>query len=183
MIAHNGSGFDSYVVLDNSPKWRSVVKFFRKGGGIISLKNFNGYVVENKKILQYVLFGCGKIHIKVSLKKSVSYKLQSSLLKQEKEDDELYEDTWEARENEWLSYVKKDVLSPVFCYARCILGMEDITGFSMKNSITLPSLENKYFKKLWEENDEPIHTHTDPFMRNFVRLSIKGGRCNVFNQH
>ena len=53
----------------------------------------------------------------------------------------------------------------------------------MKNSLTLPSLANKYFKSLRDENDEPIYTYTDPFMRNFVRKAIKGGRCNAFNQH
>ena len=35
-------------------------------------------------------------------KKGESFKLQNSLLKKELEDDEFYEDTWEARENEWL---------------------------------------------------------------------------------
>ena len=33
-----------------------------------------------------------------------------------------------------------------------------------------------------DENDEAIYTYTDPFMRNFVRKSIKGGRCIAFNQ-
>ena len=52
----------------------------------------------------------------------------------------------------------------------------------MKNSLTLPSLANKYFNSLKDENDEPVCTYTDPFMRNFVRKAIKGGRCNAFNQ-
>ena len=34
-----------------------------------------------------------------------------------------------------------------------------------------------------DENDEPIYTYTDPFMRNFVRKAIKGGRCNAFSQY
>ena len=51
--------------------------------------------------------------------------------------------------------------------------MEELTGFGMKNSITLPSLANKYFNSLWDENDEPIYTYTDPFMRSFVRKAIK----------
>ena len=63
------------------------------------------------------------------------------------------------------------------------MGMEELTEFGMKNSLTLPSLANKYFNSLRDENDEPIQTYTDPFMRNFVRESIKGGRCNAFNQH
>ena len=99
------------------------------------------------------------------------------------EHDEIYEDTWEARENEWLPYVKNDVLSTAFCYAGYTMGMEDLTEFGMKNSLTLPSLANKYFNSLRDENDEPIYTYTDPFMRNFVRKSIKGGRRNAFNQH
>ena len=61
--------------------------------------------------------------------------------------------------------------------------MEQLTGFGMKNSLTLPSLANKYFNSFRDENDEPIYIHTDPFMRNFIRKAIKGGRCNAFNQH
>ena len=123
------------------------------------------------------------ILIKVLRKIGESYKLPESLLKKELEHDEIYEDTWETREHEWLPYVKNDVLSTAFCYARYTMGMEELTNFGMKNSLTLPSLANKYFNSLRDENDEPIYTYTDPFMRNFVRKSIKGCRCNAFNQH
>ena len=112
-----------------------------------------------------------------------SYKLKESLLKKELEHDEIYEDTWEEKENEWLPYVKSDVISTAFCYARYTMGMEEKTGFDMKNSSTLPSLANKHFNSLRNENDEPIYTHTDPFMRKFVRKAIKGGRCNAFIQY
>ena len=112
-----------------------------------------------------------------------SHKLQESLVKKELEHDEIYEDTWEAEENEWLPYVKNDVLSTAFCYARYTMGTEELTRFGMKNSLTLPSLANKYFNSSRDENDEPIYTYTDPFMRNFVRKAFKGGRCNAFNQH
>ena len=43
------------------------------------------------------------------------YTLQSCLLKQELEQDEIFEGTWESREEEWLPYVKNDVLSTAFC--------------------------------------------------------------------
>ena len=56
------------------------------------------------------------------------------------EHNESYEDTWEARENVWLLYVKNDVLLTAFCYARYTMGMEELNGFGMKNSSTLPSL-------------------------------------------
>ena len=61
--------------------------------------------------------------------------------------------------------------------------MEELTGFGMKNSLTLPSLANKYFNSLRDESDEPIYTYNDEFMRHFVRKSIKGGRCSALNQY
>ena len=51
LISHNGSGFDSYVVLNNLPKWPSIVKLIKNGAGIVSLKTFNGYVDPVKKFL------------------------------------------------------------------------------------------------------------------------------------
>ena len=51
LIAHNGSGFDIYVVLNNLPQWRSVVKLIKNGAGIISLKIFNGYVALLKRFI------------------------------------------------------------------------------------------------------------------------------------
>ena len=61
--------------------------------------------------------------------------------------------------------------------------MKELKIFGMKNALTLPSLANNIFNSLRDENDEPIFTYTDPFMRNFVRKAFKGGRCNAFNQH
>ena len=69
LIAHNGSGFDSCVVLNNLPRVRSVVKLVKNGAGIISFKLFNGYVDQNKKIPHSVHFRCGRIHFNKSLKK------------------------------------------------------------------------------------------------------------------
>ena len=54
------------------------------------------------------------------------------------ERDEIHEDTWEEKENEWLPYVKNDVLSTDFFYARYTMGMEELTNFRMKNSLILP---------------------------------------------
>ena len=61
--------------------------------------------------------------------------------------------------------------------------MEALTGFGMKNCLTLPSLANKNFNSLRDESDEPIYTYNDEFMRHFVRKSIKGGRCSALNQY
>ena len=60
--------------------------------------------------------------------------------------------------------------------------MEELTGFGMKNSLTLPSLPNKFLNSLIGENDEPLYTYNDEFMAHFIRQSIKGGRCSALNQ-
>ena len=107
LLAHRGSGFDfSNVVLNNLPQWRTVVSLIKNGAGIVSLKIFNDYVDPFKKIPQYVHFRCGLIHINDSLENiGKSYKLQESLLKQELEPHEIYEDNKEEKENEWLPYL------------------------------------------------------------------------------
>ena len=82
MVAHNGSGFDSCVVLSNLPQWRSVINSNKNGATNISPKIFNGYFhYENRKNPQNVNFRCGRVHNINSLKKiGISYKFQRSLL-------------------------------------------------------------------------------------------------------
>ena len=115
-------------------------------------------------------FKSRRVHINKSLKKiGVNHKLQPSLRKEELEDDEIYEDFWEEKENDWLSCLKNDVLSTASSYARYSKCMEKITGFGMKNSKILPSLANGYFNSLRDERDAPIHTYNEEYMRYFVR--------------
>ena len=115
--------------------------------GIVSPKLFNGNVDEKKEIPQHFFFRCGKVFNISSVRKiGVSCKLQPLLLKQQMEQYENFEDTWEARENEWSPYVKDDVLSTAFCYARYTMVTEELTNFGIKNSLTLQSLANKFFK-------------------------------------
>ena len=47
MHAHNGSGFDSWIILNNLPCDKHIVKIIKNGKGIISLKIFNGYIEKN----------------------------------------------------------------------------------------------------------------------------------------
>ena len=51
-------------------------------------------------------------------------------------------------EKKWLPYVKNDVLSTAFCYGKYTMGMEELTGFGMKNSLPSQSLANNYFFSL-----------------------------------
>ena len=83
----------------------------------------------------------------------------------------------------WLPYVKNDVLCTAYSYARYIKAMEEITGFSMKDCLSLHGLGWKYFNSLRTEEDEPIYTYNDKYMRWFIRQSIKGGRVCAFNQY
>ena len=119
------------------PQWKTVVSLIKNGLGIVSHKIFNGYVNQNKKIPQNVHFGCGLLHIKDALKIEKSYNLQSCLLRQELEHDEISEDKWEGEKNEWLPFLKNNVFSIFFSYARYAKGMEKLTRFGMKNSLVL----------------------------------------------
>ena len=96
---------------------------------------------------------------------------------------EISENTWESRANKLIPYVKNDVLSTAFSYDRYKLGIEKLTIFGMKNSLILSSLANEFLNSSREESDEAIYVYTDPFMRNFLRNSIKCGRYNAFSQH
>ena len=59
--------------------------------------------------------------------------------------------------------------------------MEDVTEFSLKDFLSAPGLGWKKFNSMLDENDEPIYTYNDKYMRYFVRQSFQGGRvcsCN-----
>ena len=61
--------------------------------------------------------------------------------------------------------------------------MEEISGFSRKDTLSAPGLEWKNFNSLRTREDEPISTYNDKNMRRFVRQSIKGGRVCSFSQY
>ena len=88
----------------------------------------------------------------------------------------------EIKKDEWLPYVKNDVLCTAYSYARYCGAMQKITGFSMKVCLSLPGLVWKYFNSLRTEEDEPIYTYNDNCMGWFVRQSIKAGRVCAFIQ-
>ena len=142
------------------------------------LKDSTTIWIKTKNNYQYLYFRCEKVYIKKSLKKiGISCKLQPSLLKQKIDHDEIYEETWEDEEIERLPYLKNDLSSAAVSYVSYSKGMEELTGFGMKNSITLLSLADKFLNSLRDKSDEPIYTYDDENMRTFVRHSIKGSRC------
>ena len=54
------------------------------------------------------------------------------------DDDEVFEDNRQ-KKNEWLEYVKNNVLPTAYSYARDSKSMENFIGFGIKNVLTLPS--------------------------------------------
>ena len=159
--------------------------FIKNGKGTISLKIFNGYIRKNKKqIPQYLIFRCGVTHLNYSLLKlGKAFRLPKALLKTEMNHDDIDENIWREKKDEWLPYVKNDVLCTAYCYARICKSMEETTGFSMKDCLSVPDLGWKYFNSLRTEEDEPIYTYNDKHLRWFVRQSIKGGRVCAVNQY
>ena len=60
--------------------------------------------------------------------------------------------------------------------------MEEITGFPMKDYLSLTGLGWKILNSFGTGEDEPIYTYNDKYMRWFVRQSIKGRRESAFEQ-
>ena len=71
MHAHNGSSFDTWIILNNLPCDKHIVgDIIKNGKGIVEMKIFNGLIFKNnKKIPQNFHFRCGMTHLYYSLKK------------------------------------------------------------------------------------------------------------------
>ena len=65
MHAHNGSGFDTWIVSNNLPCDKRIIDIIKNGKGIIELKVFNGLIEKKnvKQIPQYLHFRCGMTHL------------------------------------------------------------------------------------------------------------------------
>ena len=185
--AHNGSGFDTWIVLYNLPCDKRIVNIIKNGKGLIELKVFNGYIkskTSRKQIPQYLHFRCGMTHLNYSLKKlGKTFNLQKELLKTETNHDEVDGNKNKNKIDEWLPYVKNNVLCTVFSYARYIKAMQEKTGFPLKDCLSLPGLGLKYFNSLRTEEDEPIYTYNDKHMKWFVRKTAYECRVCAFNQY
>ena len=96
-------------------------------------------------------------HLSFSFKKlGKTFKLQKKLLKTEMNHDEVDGKNYKDKRDEWLDYVKNDVLCTDFSYALNSKAMEEITGFGMKHYLSLPGLGRKHFNSLGTEGVEPI---------------------------
>ena len=142
MHAHNGSGFDTWIILNNLRCDKLISNIIKNGKGINKLKVFNGLIYKNnKQIPQYLIFRCGMTHLNYSLKKlGKTFKLPKELLKTEINHDDIDGGNYKDKKDIWLPYVQNDVLCTAYSYARYIKAMKEITGFSMKECLSLPGL-------------------------------------------
>ena len=68
--AHYGSGFDTWIIINNPLCDKHIVDIVKNGKGNIEPKIFNGLIHKNmKQIPQYFHFRCGLTHLNYSLKK------------------------------------------------------------------------------------------------------------------
>ena len=63
-------------------------------------------------------------------------------LKEEVDHEDVFGDSWEDLKDERLSYLKIDVLSLAFLYARYAMNMSKITRFGMEDFLSLSSLKS-----------------------------------------
>ena len=103
MHAHNGSGFDTWIVLNNLPYDKHIIEINKNGKGIIELKTFNGLIYKNiKQFPQNLHFRCGMTHLNYSSKKlGKKFKLPKELLKTEMNHDEINGDNYKDKKDQY----------------------------------------------------------------------------------
>ena len=180
LIAHNSSGFDSWVVLTSLVKEITGLKIIRTARGVISLAFRCGFkIVNTVEVPQYVKFTCSKSHIKGSLEKiGKEYGLQPELLKGEIEHSVINKNNFAELRHVWEPYLNLDVLCLAYIYARLSMEMQKMSGFGIKDCLTEASLGWKCFGKY--NKDREFYNFNNKYVRDFIRKSIKGGRVCAF---
>ena len=173
LVAHNSSGFDSWVVLNSLVKDITELKIIKTATGLISLSFRCGFKIVNTcEVPQYIKFTCTKSHIKGSLNKiGEQYGLQPELLKGEIEHSVINKNNFVELRHIWEPYLISDVLCLAFIYARHSMEMQKMTGFGIKDCLTEASLGWKFFGKY--NKDREFYTFNDKYVRSFIRESIK----------
>ena len=183
LVAHNSSGFDSWVVLNSLIKDITDLKIIKTARGLISLSFRCGVKIVNTcEVPQYVKFTCTKSHIKGSLEKiGKEYGLQPELLKGEMDHSLINKNNFAELRHIWEPYLISDVLCLAFIYARHSMEMQKMTGFGIKDCLTEASLGWKCFGTY--NKDGEFYTFNNKYVRDFIRKSIKGGRVGAFNRY
>ena len=175
LVAHNSSGFDSWVVLNSLVKEITDLKIIKTARGLISLSFRCGVkIVNTVEVPQYVKFTCSKSHIKGSLEKiGKEYGLQPELLKGEIEHSIINKNNFAELRHIWEPFLVSDVLCLAFIYARHSMEMQKTSGFGMKDCLTEASLGWKCFGTY--NKDREFYTFNDKYVRDFFSQKFK--RC------
>ena len=183
LVAHNSSGFDSWVVLNSLIKEITDLKIIKTARGLISLSfRCRVEIVKTCEVPQYVKFICTKSHIKGSLEKiGKEYGLQPELLKGEIEHSVINKNKFAELRHIWGPYLKLDVLCLAFIYARHSMEMQKMSGFGIKDCLTEASLGWKCFGTY--NKDREFYTFNNKYVSDFIRKSIKRGRVGAFNRY
>ncbi|ESP01329.1 hypothetical protein LOTGIDRAFT_157508 [Lottia gigantea] len=113
-------------------------------------------------------------------------------------------DNWEPLRHEWEPYAKRDTVCLGACLIKYNQAMKEVVFQNISNNLTAPlSLKGWYclyhydkemVEEEWyestrmvpkhteKENVEKVYSHTHPFIRYFIRRSIKGGRVSANRQ-
>jgi hypothetical protein len=216
LIAHNGSGFDNWLLMTEENIEERIVGFiceeFRAAGfiphkilkttqGIIDITITNKYTsLQNQELFkrqfaekkgikdvskitgdfyQKITFRCSMQHLRQSLKKlGESFKIPKNLRKLELDHDGITLKNYAEKQEECQPYLKKDLISHGCVILKYSKIMMDLVGQNMSSCITSSSLTLKgWYNHYMNENPEnKIHTHTDKYIRWFIRKSVFGGR-------
>ncbi|ESP02830.1 hypothetical protein LOTGIDRAFT_156779 [Lottia gigantea] len=162
-------------------------------------------IIGNSNYLQNINFICSYQHEKSSLAAWVNLSnLPMNLRKITDNNIAKYtEDNWESLRHEWEPYATRDTLCLGACLIKYNKVMKEVVLQNISNNLTAPSLSLKgwyylyhYHKEMVEEewyetttkmvpkhtekeNIEKVYSHTFPFIRYFIRQSIKGGRVSA----
>ena len=170
LVAHNSSGFDSWVVLNSLVKEITDLKIIKTTRGLILLSLRCGVkIVNTVEVPQYVKFTCSKSHIKGSLEKiGREYGLQPELLKADVEHSVINKNNFADLKHIWEPYLKLDVLCLAFIHARHSMEMQKMSGFGIIDCLTEASLGWNCFGTYNKDND--FYTFNDKYVRDFIRI-------------
>ncbi|ESO93412.1 hypothetical protein LOTGIDRAFT_161983 [Lottia gigantea] len=161
-------------------------------------------IMRNSNYLQNISFTCSFKHHSTSLATwGNSSNLPMNLRKiADINIAKFTKETWESLRPEWETYAKRDTLCLGACLIKYNQAMKKTVFQNVSHNLTSPSLSLKgwyylyhYNKEIVEEewyettrmvpkhtqkeNVQKVYSHTHPFIRYFIRQSIKGGRVSA----
>ena len=137
LLAHNGSGFDSWVVLNSLDKETKDLEEKKNCARRLISLSFRCSVKINKtvEVPQNVKFTCTRLHISVSLKRiGREYGWQPEFSNGEISHSENTKYEYNELRHIWEPYLQSDVLYLAIVFARQTLEMQKMTKQRVKES-------------------------------------------------